>query len=174
MPTGPTSFVPLPSPADLRRAVELYLDRAYGGGAGPPAERFRPPEAFDPPVWLMGDAIERDPPDAPLAEVRSFALRIGNARYPHMKLRLTRVAADRVFVLNVDSHDAFLSAPPGSADCRALEELKRHNAAVAAAIVSAWDAAGLLTERDYLRQKIRQARDAKVGRRPPNAEDASD
>lgn len=174
MSEGSTSFLPLPSASDLRQAIDVYLDRTYGGAAPPSAERFRPPGDFEPAEWLMGDAIEREPPDAAIDQVRWFALRIGNAQYPHMKLRLTRVPTDGVFVLNVDSHDAFLSAPPGSPDSAALEELKRHNATLAAAVISAWDAAGLLTERDFLRQKIRQARDAKVGSQPADPEDAAD
>ena len=58
---------------------------------------------------------------------------------------------------------AFLHAPPGSPDFDALERLKRHNAATAAAILADWQAEKLPTERDYLRRKIRQARDARPG-----------
>ena len=62
-----------------------------------------------------------------------------------------------MLVLSVDSHDAFLQAPPGSPDGEALESLKRENARIAAAIHAAWDDAELPTERNYLRQKIRDA-----------------
>lgn len=167
-------FIELPPPAQIDRAVELYLDRAYGGRTPTAAERFRRPKGLDPAAWLMSGAAERDPPEAPLGDVRSFALRIGNARYPHMKLRLSRPPNETAFVFSVDCHDAFLRAPPGSADHEALEDLKRHNAAVAAAVLSAWDAAGLLTERNYLRRRIQQARDADPGagleNRPPAKE----
>ena len=61
-------------------------------------------------------------------------------------------------VLSVDCHDAFLWAKPGSADHEQLEQIKRYNAAVAAAVAADWDAAGLPTERNYLRRKIRQAK----------------
>jgi hypothetical protein len=155
----------LPSAEALRRAIEIFLDRAYGPSVPPRAARFLPPDDFDPARWLMSDVTERDPPDAPPANVRSFALRIGNARYPHMKLRLSRPPNDDTFVFSVDSHDAFLCAPAGSPDRQELEELKRHNAAVASAVLSAWDAEGLLTERNYLRQQIRQTRAENVRRR---------
>jgi hypothetical protein len=147
----------LPEIDQLRRAVEIYLDRAYGGQPPEAAREFIPPADADSAQWLMAHS-QRDPRDACLANVRSFALRIGNSHYPHMKLRLSRPPREDVFLFSVDSHDAFLTAPPGSADAGPLEELKRHNASVAGAILSAWEAEKLLTERSYLRQRIRQAR----------------
>lgn len=149
----------LPTADEIRRAVALYLELAYRGESPASAGRLIPPERFEPNQWLMSDLAERDPANAPLANVRSFALRFGNWQYPHMKLRLSRPPNDNVFVFSVDAHDAFLDAPAGSPDRGPLEELKRNNAAIAATVLAAWDAAGLLTERNYLRQKIRQARD---------------
>ena len=148
----------LPSADEVRRAVDLYLPRAYPQGVPPAVNRFVPPEEFDPAEWLMGCLTERDPPDAPLEGVRSFALRIGNARYPHMKLRLSRPPKDRLFVFLVDCHDAFLAAAAATPDHDELEQLKRHNASIAAAVHAAWDAAGLPTERSYLRKRIRRAK----------------
>lgn len=158
MPAPSENPLPLLAAADIRRAVELYVARAWPEGAPPPAQRFLPPADADTRDWLMGDVPERDPSDAPFDQVRSFALRIGNDQYPHMKLRLSRPPGESALVLSVDSHDAILSAPPGSPDAAALEELKRHNAEIASAVHAAWDAAGLLTERNYLRGKILQAR----------------
>jgi len=152
------SPVHLPSGEEIRQAVELYLREAYGPDVPPQAARFLPPEAFDVAAWLMSDLIERDPSNAPMAAVRSFALRIGNALYPNMKLRLSHPPKDLAFLFTVDSHDACLHAPADSPDYRLLEELKRHNAEVANRIAAAWDLKGLPTERNYLRQKIRHAR----------------
>ena len=106
----------------------------------------------------MSPFIERDPPDAPLEGVRSFALRLGNEKYPHMKLRLSRPPRENVFLFSVDCHDTFLSAPVGSPDYDVLEGLKRHNAIVAEAIRLAWEQSRLPTERVYLRRKITQAK----------------
>ncbi len=153
----------LPSARDLRRAVLAYLDRAYGGSCPATVQRLIPPEGCDVRKWLMSEAVERDPADAPLHAIRSFALRLGNAQYPHMKLRLSRPPRDGEYLFSVDAHDAFLHAPPSSPDHKMLEDLKRHNAAIAAAINSAWDAAGLLTERNYLRRKIQQAKEERPG-----------
>lgn len=162
----------LPGTEEIRQAVSVYLRHAYPGGAPASTSRFLPPPGQPLGPWLMADLTERDPADAPLAQVRSFAMRIGNEHYPHMKLRLSRPPNEREFVFSVDSHDAILSAPAGSPDSEALEELKRGNARIASAVHGAWDAAGLLTERNYLRRKIRQAREKASPPADPPGEDA--
>ena len=149
----------LPSGQDIRRAVELYLRHAYPSGVPEAIAGRIPPEVFDPAEWLMSESVERDPPDAPLGSVRSFAMRLGNVEYPNMKLRLSRPLRDKVFLFSVDSHDAVLHAPSSSADRDALEALKVHNAAVASMISAALDAAGLATDRNYLRNKISKIRE---------------
>ena len=157
----------LPSARSIRQAVRIYLHYAYS--TSPPlevAERV-PPGSADLVGWLMGSCVERDPPDAPLEGVRSFALRLGNEKYPHMKLRPVAPARDEAFLFSVDCHDAFLSAPAGSADYDALEGLKRHNAFVAESIRLAWEEHRLPTERVYLRRKITQARGQGPGRKSP-------
>ena len=157
----------LPTSQQLRLAVRLYVQHAYGGDVSPAAAGCLPPQPdcedqdFQPSAWLMGDAVERTPADAPLEAVRSFALRLGNAVYPHMKLRLSHPPNDAIYLFSVDSHDEFLCAPPGSSEHQQVEELKRHNAALAATIMTALDHAGLPTERAYLRQKIEQSRRAR-------------
>ena len=153
----------LPTGEQVRRAVGLYLDHAYGGEVPQGEKRLIPADGFDPPAWLMSGVVERDPANAPLANVRSFALRLGNCVYPNMKLRLSRPPNDPVYVFSVDSHDVFLTAAANSPDYAALEELKRANAAMASAITAAWDAAGLLTDKNYLRQKIQQAKEGSGG-----------
>ena len=164
MPASREKSILLPLAEEIRRAIELYLTHAYGDDVPAATRKLLPGASFDPAEWLMSECAERDPADAPLGRVRSFALRLGNAGYPHMKLRLSRPPKERVFVLSVDSHDAFLRAPPGSRDSRELEELKRSNAGIAVAVHAAWDTAGLLTERTYLRGKIREAERRKAKR----------
>jgi hypothetical protein len=148
----------LPSALQITQAVRIYLEVAYGGQCPPSIGRLVPPDSFEPAQWLMQGTAQRDPADAPLEGVRSFSLRLGNASYPHMKLRLSRPPKDNVFLFSVDAHDAFLHAPPTSADHGTLEELKRRNSQMAATITAMWDEKGLPTERNYLRLKIDQAR----------------
>ncbi len=149
----------LPRAEALQDAVDIYVSRAYPDGADERISRkFTVPDDCDLAEWLIEAVGEPEPVDADIDSVRSIALRLGNAFYPNMKLRLTRPPGNDVFLLMVDSHDVMLAAPPGSPDYEALEELKSANAAIVGDITGAWDAAGLPTERNYLRDKIRQAR----------------
>jgi len=148
----------VPSAGQFAVAIEIYLAEAYERDLPPRAAELLPPPGFSPREYLMSDRVERTPPDAPFAEVRSFALRLGNRHYTNMKLRLSRPPHHRQTVLSVDCHDAFLHAPPGSPDHEALAELKRWNAEIASAISEAWDAAGLPTEKNFLRGRIEQVR----------------
>jgi len=150
--------VRLPSPAELRLAIRLYLEHAYRRGAPASAKKFIPPDDADTRKWLLSDLAERTPPDAPLEAVRSFALRIGNDKYPYMKLRVSRPPNEPAFLFTVDCHDNVLRAAPGSPYYEPLQAMKRHNAVLAKKVVRAWEAAGLPTERRYLRNRIRQAR----------------
>jgi len=149
----------LPWRRDIQTALKIYLDRAYGGGVPDHIiQKFTIPDDCEPARWLLQDVGEPDPADADIETVRSIALRLGNAGYPNMKLRLTRPPGNRTFLLTVDSHDVMLEAPEGTPDHKALGELKTANAAIAKAVADAWDTAGLPTERSYLRDQIRHAR----------------
>jgi hypothetical protein len=149
----------LPLPAVLGDAIDMFLARAYPDGVGEQVSaKFTVPDDGELARWLIETVGEPEPADGDIDSVRSIALRLGNAFYPNMKLRLTRPPGNELFLLMVDSHDVMLAAPVGSSDHQALEELKTANAAIAADVTSAWDAAGLPTERNYLRDKIRQAR----------------
>jgi hypothetical protein len=144
---------------DLRRAVRLFIECAYGSKPSARALEYLPPEGeYDPAAWLMGDRMERTPSEAPFEEVQDFALRIGSRHYRHLKLRICRTGAERDLVFVADSHDSFLQAEPGSPERDGIEALKRSNAEVVARITDAWDAAGINTERNYLRERILRAR----------------
>jgi len=150
----------LPCAKEIRQAIQIFLQRAYQN-VPPQLEKFIPAPDADIKSWLMSAATERDPANAPLEQVRSFSIRLGNQLYPNMKLRLSRPPRCEYFVFTVDSHDAFLHAPPGSKDYEPLEELKKHNTALADNITAAWEIYNLPTERNYLRKKLQQARDRK-------------
>jgi hypothetical protein len=145
---------------DLRRAVRLFIENAYGDRPPASALRYIPPEGdFDIAGWLMSDLTERVPGGAPFEAVQAFSLRIGCRTYRHMKLKISRPGSLPSFVFLADSHDSFLVAEPGSPDWEGLQALKRGNAEVASRITEAWDREGILTERSFLREKIRQARE---------------
>jgi hypothetical protein len=146
----------------IRAAIEIYLREAYGAQPPPQARKFTPPPGeFDPADWLMGYQVERTPSAASFAEVRSFCLRIGCSHYRHLKLRLSRPGKGPELVFTVDAHDSFFEAEPGSPDYEGVQQLRRHNMEIASRIDAAWEAAGLLTEKAYLRESIRRASAAK-------------
>jgi len=159
----------LPTAGVLRRAIEVYLAEAYEGRIPPAAARVLPGPDFDVAEYLMGNTVERTPAPAEFQDVRSFALRLGNALYPNMKLKLSRPNPRSAYVFSVDLHDAFLQAPGDSPDQAALEDLKRHNSSIALAVRAAWEAAGLPTEKSFLRQQIEQARRKKEHRTADDA-----
>jgi hypothetical protein len=150
----------LPGSEVLREAIDIYLSRAYPDGVGEQISRkFTVPDDCDMGIWLLEIAGEPEPPGSDIDSVGTIALRLGNAFYPNMKLSMVRPPGSNTFLLMVDSHDVMLTAPAGSPDHQALEELKTANAAIATDITRAWDTAAMPTERNYLRDKIRQARD---------------
>jgi hypothetical protein len=152
----------LPSASDIAMLLRLYLSFAYEGNTPEIlGQKAIPPQVdADVEAWLMSEVTERTPPSVPIEDVRSFALRLGNAVYPHMKLRFSRPPSDDVLIASVDSHDAMLQAPEGSPDSSALEELKSYNAELGQRINCEWAQAGLLTEHEYMRRKIQQAKDS--------------
>lgn len=138
----------------LRRAIELYLSLAYP--AGPPPEAVRKRLEWDaegdPDIWLMHAPFERvgkSPAGGPIV-----ALRLGNARYPHMKLQIQPWDGEHGFLLSVNSHDQVLSLDPKSPDAPTFRALQAENLRIKEAIESAWDEAGLPTFNRYLRDYI--------------------
>jgi len=158
-----TQIDPLPTAGQIRLAIERYLHVAYAGQTPESILALLPPADFVPAQWLMSDSVERDPSSAPLPAVRSFAVRLGNSEYPNMKLRISLPPRDRVYLFSVDSHDGFLHASEGTPDHDALEALKAHNSSIASEVTAAWEAGGLMTERNYLRRKISEVRGNSAG-----------
>ena len=138
----------------LRRAIDLYLAVAYPDAAIPEAVRKRldwGAEA-DPDALLTRPPFEkvgRNPAGAPIV-----ALRLGNARYPHMKLQVQPWTGGQGFLLSVNSHDQVLTLDPKSPDAPAFRALQAENQRIKEAIESAWDDAGLPTFNRYLRDYI--------------------
>jgi hypothetical protein len=139
----------------LRRAVALYLDLAYPGAEPPPAVRRRlewEPNA-DAEALLNGPPFERvsqsqDPGTA------VYALRLGNLRYPHMKLQIQPWPNPAGFLLSVNTHDQVLSLDPNTSGLPEFRELQAENQRLKEVIEQAWDETGLPTFLRYLREYI--------------------
>jgi len=143
--------------AGFAEAVRIYMEEAYGDAPPPEAVRQRL-------AWPAGESLaqiaaaavfERTPPDAPPAACSRIRLRLGNRRYPHMKLGADAVPGTPDWVLAVDCHDAQLAALAASESERAaLATMVRENAALKARIEKRWAEAGLPTFERYIRARL--------------------
>lgn len=155
----------LPSPADLsqfdlsvlRRAIAIYLARAYPDSEPPEVVRRRLdwPEGLDL-ATLLGrppfEQVNQPEPDTPAI----LALRLGNARYPHMKLQIQPWPHSSGYLLSVNTHDQVLALNPNSRDFEAFRALQAENQRLKESIEKAWDEAGIPTFLRYLRTYIDQ------------------
>lgn len=140
----------------FEQAVRLYLEEAYGDTPIPVAVQARRalPAGETLAEMAAADTFGRTPPDGPPAECTRIRLRLGNRRYPHMKLGVDRVADTPDWVLVADCHDDTLLAVAGGAERAAVETLVRQNADVKTRIERRWTEAGLPTFERYVRSRL--------------------
>ncbi len=139
----------------LRQAVDIYLGLAYPSGVLPsPVERrLTWPADVDAQDLLNRHPFERADKVGD-CESPVYALRLGNGRYPHMKLQIQPWPNDAGFMLSVKTHDQVSGLKLGAADAHAFLELQAENQRLKEAIEQAWDGAGLPTFLRYLRDYI--------------------
>lgn len=148
----------------LRNATEIYLRLAYPAGVVPDAVQRRL-------VWradCMADELLSAAPferagKAPGRPAPIYALRLGNHRYPHMKLQIQPWPNNAGFMLSVNSHDQVSGLSAGAADAQAFRELQAENQRLKEAIEEAWDHGGLPTFLRYLRDYIKNRADEGSG-----------
>jgi hypothetical protein len=139
----------------LRRVVRIYLSHAYGEAEIPEVVRRRAdwPEGQDVPSLLARAPFERANRASP-GVAAIYALRLGNARYPHMKLQIQPWPNSWGFLLSVNTHDQVHSIDPGSPESTAFLALQAENQRIKETIEQAWDEDGLPTFLRYLREYI--------------------
>ncbi len=140
----------------LRRAVDVYLALAYPSVEPPEVVRRRLnwDPALDAAALLSKAPFERATKPGGGVGPPIFALRLGNERYPHMKLQTQPWPNSAGFLLSVNTHDQVLAIDPNSADADAFRALQAENQRLKEAIETAWDQAGLPTFLRYLREYI--------------------
>ena len=140
----------------IRRAVEIYLRIAYPASEPPATVRRRLnwPSDVDlgqlvnhPPFERVGKTPDNEP---------IFGLRLGNARYPHMKLQIQPWDVKDGFLLSVNTHDHALALDPAAPDAAAFMQLQNENQRLKQAIENTWDQDGLPTFPRYLRDYLAQ------------------
>ncbi|SIO16159.1 hypothetical protein SAMN05444166_2767 [Singulisphaera sp. GP187] len=141
----------------LRQALEIYLVQAYPAGSPPEVVRRRLewPSDVEPLALLTRAPFERvDSAAGGGGGSPIYALRLGNLRYPHMKLQIQPWPNEAGFMLSVNTHDQVLAIDPASSDAQAFRDLQAENQRLKEAIEAAWDKAGLPTFLSYLRRYI--------------------
>jgi hypothetical protein len=138
----------------LARAVKLFLSFAYRGGEVPASKevflRWSEEDALA--DCLSQKGVERPKESSPASNVR-YAIRLGNAWYPHMKLLIAIMEPSGEVLFSVDTHDR-LEVPPGSPDEAGVKELQSRNRDLAREIEVAWDEGGIPTQAGLLRRYL--------------------
>jgi len=133
-------------PADtVRRALEIYLRLAYSGPSRwrAPAVDLAGGETAADLVARFSDESER----RPQGNAKRFVLRLGNDRYPHMKLVLEESLVPDDYVFAVDTHDD-VKVSPESPDFERWTALREHNRQTKDGIETAWRAERIPTLED--------------------------
>jgi CheY-like chemotaxis protein len=131
------------TPAHVRRAVNIYLEHAWPAGRPErPVVDLRKLDAasstaevlavFDKPRPVQGTSCEH------------YTLRLGNWRYPFMKLALQEYLVRGEYFFSVDTHDD-LKISPEMPDYDGWQEIRRFNRGLKLEIESAWERADLPT-----------------------------
>ncbi len=142
-----------PSQSELWRALDVYLQHAYGGVLpGTIRARIEALQSVDGDGVFDSPVIERDPAADPLR----LKIRLGNRFYPHMKLVIERSPDGRGYLFRADTHDRHACPPATSREYGAFCELMARNQAIALAIETAWEQSELPTFKSYLRRYLEQ------------------
>jgi CheY-like chemotaxis protein len=131
--------------AIVRRAVEIYLGEAYPGSS-----RWRAPKFDLSGGGTAADLVPRFNDETERSDGRSvhrYVLRLGNARYPHMKLVLEESILQNEFAFMVDTHDD-LKVSPDAPDYDRWNQVRAHNRALAQTIEDRWRAESVPTIAD--------------------------
>jgi hypothetical protein len=157
MPSRAHSPTPM-SLSNLHEAVDLYLSRAYPEGdlAAPVRRRLEWREDLDFASMLGEAPFEKTAsPNAPGGVI--YGLRVGNDRYPHMKMQIQAWPGSAGFLLSINTHDEALAAVTDPESFEQSRALREYNARLKQEIEDDWEGAGLPTFGQYLRDYLQAA-----------------
>ncbi len=134
------------TPALVRRAVAIYLEKAWPG-TEEPRPRLGLADLED--ASTMSEIFARfdRPRPSENAVLQRYTLRLGNRRYPFMKFVVQEYLVDEEYFFSVDTHDD-LDVRSDSPDYFAWIELKEQNLDLKREIETAWAREGLPTNED--------------------------
>lgn len=127
----------------LARAIDDYRAEAWRNGAPPPPAPRLDGARGGAPVEVVLDRLVDETRREGGDRSRRYALRLGNARYPFMKLVLQEHLVEGEFFFEVDTHDGMFRLE--GEDAAPLEALRRYNSEVKARVEERWERDGLPT-----------------------------
>lgn len=138
------------TPDLFRTALALYLERAYPDGEVPAradvdTSNLRTPED------VLALFVQEKRPNPGGEDFLHFVLRLGNRRYPHMKMALMEFVEPGEFIWSVDTHDR-APVDPSSPEWRRWQDLRLDNLKLKARIEQAWRRNGVPTARVVARK----------------------
>ena len=133
------------TPAHVRRALDVYLARAWPRGTGAtPAlslDELRGASTLDE-LFARFERVEGGG-----GGLKRYALRLGNERYPFMKFVVQEHLVVGEYFFSVDTHDQ-LDIRPDNPEYTEWQRLKSFNRRMKQEIEDEWDRAGLPTNAD--------------------------
>ncbi len=153
-PITPAITPELPTPADVFRAIDVYLSHAYIGEPPVTVRSLVATLKTWPGKFFEAVPFARGPSSPP----ERYSIRLGNRYYPHMKLVLELSPNKQGYLLRADTHDKHVAPPPESPEYPAFRQLMDQNRSISEAIEAAWSAQGLPTFKTYLRDDLARRR----------------
>jgi hypothetical protein len=147
--------MPVLTTALLGQACRIFLNLAYPAGASsvpPPRNAYldiAPEQSLQ--SFLVPPVCQTL--TAPGGGFRGYALRLGSAAYPHLKMQVIDCDQNATWVFSVDTHDA-LRLDANHPDAPGWAELQAANRRLKEQIERAWEASGLLTFNGLLRRGL--------------------
>lgn len=138
------------TPELFRTALALYLERAYPDGEVP-ARADIDVSGLRTAADVLALFVQERRPNPGGDDFRHYVLRLGNRRYPHMKVALMEFVEPGEFIWSVDTHDR-APVDPGSPEWRRWQDLRLHNLKLKAKIEQAWRRTGVPTARIVARK----------------------
>ena len=140
----------------LRQAVAIYLRHAYPDGQLPEAVQRRLNWSIDRgiPGCLTVPPFETIPASGGDGQSPLYALRLGNHRYPHMKLQVQSWRTRVGYLLTVNTHDQIERLDPNSPGVAEFLALQVFNRQLKEAIEQEWDKHDLPNFHRYLRDYL--------------------
>jgi hypothetical protein len=159
-PANEVSFMMGLCRTDLDRACRTFLHCAYPDGENAipaPRRRFLALAPDEPLESLFAPPVGQVLRTAG-GGLRGYALRLGCAHFPHLKLQVIDVDGRCLFC--VDTHDA-IQLDPSSPDIPRWREIQLANRRLKEQIEHAWEAEGLLTFNGLLREQVERPQEGR-------------